>query len=38
MGRRHIPGAEARLLDHDGQLTLAQIRVSDVHAWLVDHT
>jgi pimeloyl-ACP methyl ester carboxylesterase len=29
----HIPGAEARLLDNDGYLTLVD-RVGGVHAWL----
>ena len=30
----HVPRAEARLLDHDGHLTLLQNRVGEVHAWL----
>jgi len=30
-----IPGVEARLLDHDGHLTLIQSRVGEVHAWLL---
>jgi pimeloyl-ACP methyl ester carboxylesterase len=33
----HIPGVEARLLDHDGHLTLLQNQVGNVHAWLADH-
>jgi pimeloyl-ACP methyl ester carboxylesterase len=30
----HIPGVEARWLDHDGHLTLVTHRVGDVHSWL----
>lgn len=30
----HIPGVEARLLDHDGHLTLLEQHLSEVHSWL----
>ena len=33
----HIPGVEARLLDHDGHLTLLSNRVGEVHSWLMRH-
>jgi pimeloyl-ACP methyl ester carboxylesterase len=33
----HVPGAEARLFDHDGHLTLLAHRVGEVHSWLAEH-
>jgi pimeloyl-ACP methyl ester carboxylesterase len=33
----HIPGAEARLSDIDGHVTLLEHRAPEVHAWLLDH-
>jgi pimeloyl-ACP methyl ester carboxylesterase len=30
-----IPGVEARLLDHDGHLTLGECRIGEVHNWLL---
>jgi pimeloyl-ACP methyl ester carboxylesterase len=33
----HIPGAEAHLTDTDGHFTLLVDRVSEVHAWLLQH-
>lgn len=30
-----IPGVDARLLDHDGHLTLTESRIGEVHDWLL---
>jgi pimeloyl-ACP methyl ester carboxylesterase len=30
-----IPGVDARLLDHDGHLTLGECRIGEVHEWLL---
>ncbi len=32
----HIPGAEARLSDDDGHLSLELLRVGEAHAWLLE--
>jgi pimeloyl-ACP methyl ester carboxylesterase len=32
-----IPGVEARITDDDGHLTLMELRVHDVHTWLLAH-
>ena len=32
-----IPGVDAHLTDEDGHVTLAERRVSGLHAWLLDH-
>jgi pimeloyl-ACP methyl ester carboxylesterase len=32
----HVPGAEPRLLDNDGHVTLMENRMGEVHAWLAD--
>ena len=31
-----IPGVDARLLEHDGHVTLLTNRIGEVHAWLAD--
>jgi pimeloyl-ACP methyl ester carboxylesterase len=32
----HIPGAEARLTAEDGHLTILELRIGDVHEWLLE--
>jgi len=32
----HIPGADARLSDGDGHLSVEHLRIGDVHAWLLE--
>jgi pimeloyl-ACP methyl ester carboxylesterase len=34
---RHIPGVDARLLDHDGHLTLLEYHTGEMHSWLSSH-
>jgi len=33
----HIPGAQSRLLDNEGHLTLIESYLGQVHAWLLSH-
>jgi pimeloyl-ACP methyl ester carboxylesterase len=35
---QRIPGADARLLDHDGHLTLLTNHIGAVHSWLAGHS
>ena len=35
---RRVPGAEARITDDDGHLTLIENRVREVHEWLLAHS
>jgi pimeloyl-ACP methyl ester carboxylesterase len=35
---KRIPGADARLSEEDGHLTLFVRRISEVHGWLLDRT
>jgi hypothetical protein len=34
---QHIPGADARLSDDDGHLSLEHLRIGEVHTWLLEH-
>jgi pimeloyl-ACP methyl ester carboxylesterase len=34
---RHLPGADVRLSDDDGHLSIEHLRIGELHAWLVEH-
>jgi pimeloyl-ACP methyl ester carboxylesterase len=34
---QHIPGADARLSDDDGHLSLEHLRIGEMHTWLLEH-
>jgi pimeloyl-ACP methyl ester carboxylesterase len=33
----HIPGAQAKLPDHEGHLSLVEHQIGEVHSWLAEH-